>query len=488
MAGLDTTHQPLADALALKAPLASPALTGTPTAPTAGPGTNTTQLATTAFVTAAIAAAPAIADGDKGDITVSGSGAAWAIDADAVTYAKIQNVSATDKILGRSTAGAGDVEEITCTAAGRALLDDADAAAQRTTLALGGLATLSDVTEAEITLADNTTDDVSITQHGFVPKAPNDTTKFLRGDGAWAVPGTGPGLSIPAGVMLDFAGLAAAIPVGWLACDGSSVLRATYPDLFTAIGTAWGSADLLHFNVPDYRAKYSKAASVDGDVAATGGSTSYTPAGTNDAPAFTGTAHTLAGTIAWPVSVPTISGTTINSVTPTINAAGAIAWPASVPTHSGTTISDHASHTHTYTDVPNHVHVQSVNSATAGGLSGYTPDTSTNTSVASGYSTANNTGGVATGTTNGPSATLTHTVSSQGTIAWPASVPTISGTTINAFTPTINNAGTIAWPASVPAFTGESYTPAGTVAAPTFTGTGATIEPPFVRAYKIIKT
>lgn len=37
--------------LALKAPLASPALTGTPTAPTAAPGTSTTQIATTAFVT-----------------------------------------------------------------------------------------------------------------------------------------------------------------------------------------------------------------------------------------------------------------------------------------------------------------------------------------------------------------------------------------------------------------------------------------------------
>lgn len=59
------------------------------------------------------------------------------IDADAVTYAKIQNVSATDKVLGRSTAGAGDVEEIACTAAGRALIADANAAAQRTTLGLG---------------------------------------------------------------------------------------------------------------------------------------------------------------------------------------------------------------------------------------------------------------------------------------------------------------------------------------------------------------
>lgn len=40
-------------ALALKAPLASPALTGTPTAPTAAAGTNTTQLATTEFVAGA---------------------------------------------------------------------------------------------------------------------------------------------------------------------------------------------------------------------------------------------------------------------------------------------------------------------------------------------------------------------------------------------------------------------------------------------------
>lgn len=75
-----------------------------------------------------------LTDGDKGDITVSGTGTVWTIDNDVVTYAKMQNVSATDRLLGRSTAGAGDVEEIVCTAAGRALIDDANAAAQRVTL------------------------------------------------------------------------------------------------------------------------------------------------------------------------------------------------------------------------------------------------------------------------------------------------------------------------------------------------------------------
>lgn len=47
-----------------------------------------------------------------------------------------------------------------------------------------------------------------------------------------------------------------ATPAGFLLCDGTSYLRATYPDLFASIGTTWGAADGTHFNVPDLRDRF----------------------------------------------------------------------------------------------------------------------------------------------------------------------------------------------------------------------------------------
>ena len=56
-----------------------------------------------------------LSNGDKGDITLSGSpaGSTWTIDNQAVTYTKMQNISTNNRLLGRSTAGAGSTEEIT---------------------------------------------------------------------------------------------------------------------------------------------------------------------------------------------------------------------------------------------------------------------------------------------------------------------------------------------------------------------------------------
>lgn len=41
----------------------------------------------------------------------------------------------------------------------------------------------------------------------------------------------------------------------WIPCDGSSLVRADYPDLFAVIGTIYGSVDGSHFNVPDIRGR-----------------------------------------------------------------------------------------------------------------------------------------------------------------------------------------------------------------------------------------
>lgn len=55
-----------------------------------------------------------VADGDKGDVTVSGSGSVWTVDPAAIAYSKIQDVAAASRFLGRGSAsGAGPVQEIT---------------------------------------------------------------------------------------------------------------------------------------------------------------------------------------------------------------------------------------------------------------------------------------------------------------------------------------------------------------------------------------
>ena len=53
-----------------------------------------------------------LTDGDKGDIVVSSTGTVLTIEDDAVTFAKTQNI-ATNKLLGKGTAGSGSIEEIT---------------------------------------------------------------------------------------------------------------------------------------------------------------------------------------------------------------------------------------------------------------------------------------------------------------------------------------------------------------------------------------
>lgn len=81
------------------------------------------------------------------------------------------------------------------------------------------------------------------------------------------------------GVIFDYGG--AVTPDDCLRCDGSSLLRADYPELFNALGTSWGSTSADTFTLPDMRGFFKRGwangHSTDPDRAsrtgATGGAT-----------------------------------------------------------------------------------------------------------------------------------------------------------------------------------------------------------------------
>ena len=70
------------------------------------------------------------------------------------------------------------------------------------------------------------------------------------------------GTSVTLDNIANFTGMIApfamtSAPTGWLTCDGTAVSRTTYSDLYTTIGTTWGSGDgTTTFNLPDLRGAF----------------------------------------------------------------------------------------------------------------------------------------------------------------------------------------------------------------------------------------
>lgn len=124
-------------------------------APASGGGT-TNFLRADGTWAAPAGGAGGISDGDKGDITVSGSGATWTVDADTVTNAKLANMPAST-LKGNDTGAAADPADLTGTQV-TALLDVFATSAK-----------------------------------GLAPASGGGTTNFLRADGTWAAPAGGGG-------------------------------------------------------------------------------------------------------------------------------------------------------------------------------------------------------------------------------------------------------------------------------------------------------
>jgi len=101
------------------------------------------------------------------DIIEQSDGAAW------VSYSAPAGVAAITQLTGDVTAGPGSGSQV--------------ATIPANTIVTAKIAD-AQVTEAKLLIADNVTKNVSITAHGFAPKAPNDATKYLDGVGAYSIP------------------------------------------------------------------------------------------------------------------------------------------------------------------------------------------------------------------------------------------------------------------------------------------------------------
>jgi microcystin-dependent protein len=157
-----------------------------------------------------------------GSIATLNSIATANLDNDAVTFAKLQNISQYS-FIGRIAAGSGDASELTITQ----VID-----------AVGGTPAQGDILYRG--------------SGAWTRLAPGTAGQVLTTGGAGANPSWAD--SVVAGTIVDTARSSA--PTGWLLCAGQAVSRTTYAALFSAISTTYGAGDgSTTFNLPDCRGR-----------------------------------------------------------------------------------------------------------------------------------------------------------------------------------------------------------------------------------------
>jgi len=204
---------------------------------------------------------------------------------------------------------------------------------------------------------------------------------------------------IPAGLLSPYAGGTA--PTGWLLCYGQAVSRATYSNLFTAIGTQYGVGDgSTTFNLPDMRDRVPVGKGDMGGTAAallTYTSNATTTAGSAVVTGITSTTGLAVGMVVVSANIPTgrtiasidsATQITLNSGTSvlagTASTRFAVVDTATLGATGGTGV-----HALTTAQIPAHTHTvqaQSASSVNAGGF-----NTAMNTGAAT--LTSSSTGG-----------------------------------------------------------------------------------------------
>lgn len=282
-------------------------------------------------------------------------------------------------------------------------------------------------------------------------------------------------------------------PVGYLLISTVN----TNPATFLGYGT-WGNTGAGRVLVG------LDSGDADFDTATeTGGAKTVAAAGSCSAPTFTGSALVTHSHGTGTYATSAHAGTAVqdhaahtHSVTSNVSVNDHAAHTHSVT--SNVSVDNHASHTHTYTDVPNHVHGVSTILRTATTGSDATQVTNaqdTSSTKDTTRKTDNPDGGVATGTTAGPSATLTHTTNNPAVTSGNPSA-TLTHTANNPAVTSGNPSATLTHSVTQPSdhtLSGSSAavsagTPAGSCSAPSFTGSPTSVVQPYLVVYFWLRT
>lgn len=242
------------------------------------------------------------------------------------------------------------------------LANKAEAGANSDITSLSGLTTALSVAQGGTGVTTSTgtgntvrSDSPTLTGTPLAPTAPLGSNSTQLATTAFVLANA---TATPAGTFIHFAGALAQAPSGYLLANGAAVSRTTYADLFTAIGTTYGTGDgSTTFNLPDARGQFLRGLD-NGRGVDTSRTLGSTQAGQNASHTHTGTVDAGGGHTHTATTDVAGSHTHTIPIQSSDNTAGFSAYRTVANVQQSGTIAADGAHSHAVTvaSVANHQH------------------------------------------------------------------------------------------------------------------------------------